>query len=437
MSNTPSNYVSWFRNSAPYINANRNKTIVLMISGQAIADAQITDIIHDIALLDSLGVRLVLVHGARPQINEKFDAQGLTSQFHNDIRITDEAEIACVKEAVGVARSKLEALLTMGVANSPMHGAKLSVCSGNFVIAKPVGIRDGIDFCYTGEVRRVDTGAINSQLDNGSIVLLPPIGYSLTGEIFNLSAEELASDVAMALKADKLILMCSEDGAVDAQGVLIQALSTYQAEQLLVAKSQSFEVQQLLKVASRACHAGIQRAHLVSYKQDGALLTELYTRDGFGTMITVESCEQIRTATIADVGGIIELISPLEEEGVLVRRSRQKLENEIDWFTVIEKDGAIIGCAAFYPFFDEKIGELAGVAVHPDYRNQARGEQLLNSIAEQAKKANMEKIAVLTTQTAHWFIERGFEQASIDALPAAKQQLYNWQRNSKVFIKTL
>lgn len=437
MSKTPSNYVSWFRNSAPYINANRNKTIVLMLSGKAIADPRITDIIHDIALLDSLGVRLVIVHGARTQINQRIEARGLTSQFHKDIRITDEAAIACVKEATGAVRCKLEALLTMGLANSPMHGAKLSVCSGNFIIAKPVGIRDGVDFCYTGEVRRVDCSGIKKQLDNDAIVVLPPIGYSLTGDVFNLSSEELAAEVAIALKAEKLILMCASNGAVDNRGKLLESLNTDEAGQLVNSKNQTDEIQRHLKVACRACHAGIQRAHLVSYKQDGALLTELYTRDGSGTMVTVKSYEQIRQATIADVGGIIELILPLEKEGVLVRRSRQKLENEIERFTVIEKDGAIIGCAALYPFADEKIGELAGLAVRPAYRNEARGEQLLSSITEQAITAGLEKITVLTTQTAHWFLERGFEQASVESLPAARQQLYNWQRNSRVFIKVL
>lgn len=437
MNSTPKNYVNWFRNSAPYINANRNKTFVLLIGGNAISDPRITDIIHDIALLDSLGVRLVLVHGARPQIDKKLNNEAIPSKFHNGIRITDEHSLICVKEATGAIRSELEAMLSMGVANSPMHGARLSVCSGNFVVAKPIGIRDGIDFCHTGEVRRVDCDGIRKQLNNASIVLLPPLGYSPSGEVFNLSSEELATDVAIALKADKLIFMCSADGALDSKDRLIEALNTQEAEQLLKTKEQSTEIHQYLKAACRACHAGIQRAHLVSYKEDGALLTELYTRDGAGTMITIKSYEQIRQAAIADVGGIIELLLPLEKEGLLVRRSRELLENEIKRFTIIEKDGAIIGCAALYPFVNEKTAELAAVAVHPDYRNEYRGEQLLSSITKLSKKAGLERLVVLTTQTAHWFIERGFEKSSVDSLPKAKQPLYNWQRNSSVFTKEL
>ncbi len=432
MSNQNKPYVDWFRNSAPYINANRNKTVVLMLSGEAVAHTQFKSIVHDIALLNSLGVKLVIVHGARNQIDQLLAEQGIQSQVFQDLRVTDGQSLECVKKAVGALRSEIEAALSMGLANSPMHGARLRVCSGNYIVGKPLGIRDGVDFGHTGEVRRVDCAAIRQQLDLGGIVLLPPTGYSPTGELFNLSAEDLATDTAIALGADKLILMCAEQGA-SRDGVLVSELNTQEAEQLLAETSQSSDIDRHLAAACRACKSGVPRAHLVSYQDDGVLITELYTRDGAGTLITVKSYEQLRQANITDVGGIIELIRPLEQQGVLVRRSRELLEKEISQFCVIERDATVIGCAALYPLDDGKTGELACFVVHPDYRTANRGDQLLAHMVKQAKLQRLESLVVLTTQTAHWFLERGFEKTGVDALPQGKQALYNLQRNSSVF----
>jgi len=435
--NTP-DYVKWFRNSAPYINANRGKLMVLMLDGEAVAENHILDIVHDIALLASLGVRLVIVHGARPQIAARLAQQGITPQFHLNVRVTDPETLSCVKEAVGSLRADLEALLSMGLANSPMYGAKLRVSSGNYVIAKPIGIRDGVDFQHSGVVRRVDTRAVLQALDDGDIVLLPPLGYSPTGEVFNLFSEDLATDVAAALKADKLIFFCGEVGVCDKDGRLISELNTDEAQDLLDTHELPPDIELHVKAARDACLAGIPRAHLVSYRKDGSLLTELYTRDGSGTLITLKNFEQIRPATITDVSGIIALIRPLEKQGTLVRRSRELLESEIDLFTVIERDGAIIGCAALYPVEgSEDIGELACVAIHPDYQGEKRGAQLFKHICQRAKQLHLSQIIVLTTQTAHWFLEKGFSQRSVEELPESRQARYNRQRNSKVYSLSL
>ena len=437
MSRETKAYVNWFRDSAPYIHANRNKTMVLMLGGEAAQHVHFNDIIHDIALLHSLGVKLVIVHGSRPQIDQRLQSAGINSEFHRDLRITDQASLECVKAATGALRAEIEALLSMGLANSPMHGARLRIASGNLITAKPVGILDGVDFQFTGEVRRVDCEGIRKQLNDGSIVLLPPLGYSRTGEVFNLSSEDLATEVAIALQADKLILMYGDQGVTNSDGELIRELNTDETQLLISDAKQCTEIQRHLKVAYRACHAGIQRTHLVSYAEDGALLSELYSRDGSGTLITVQSYEQIRKAQASDAAGIIELIRPLEEKGVLVRRSRERLEREIERFTVIERDDTIIGCAALYPFSDDLSAELACVVVHPDYQRANRGEQLLQQIIEQARKMGLKRLLVLTTQTAHWFLEHGFVKTSVDSLPESKRSLYNWQRNSSVFERIL
>lgn len=429
-------FVRWFRGSTPYINAFRGRTFVITFGGELVAEEQFASFVHDIGLLNSLGVRLVLVHGARPQIEQRLNARGIELHYESGLRVTDTAALACVKEAAGTVRVEIEALLSMGLANSPMAGARIRVASGNFVTAQPLGVRDGVDYQHTGEVRRVDGEAIQKQLHDGAIVLLSPIGYSPTGETFNLSAEDVATATAMQLRAEKLIFLTDAKGVTDSRRRLIRELGLAEAEQALTRKLPE-EMARCLGGALRACRGGVRRAHIIDRHVDGALLLELFTRDGIGTLISGELFEGTRRASIDDVGGILELIAPLEAEGVLVRRSRELLEMEIDQFVVTERDGMIVACAALYPFVEEQVGELACLAVHRDYRKQGRGDDLLAFIERQAKDMGINRLFVLTTRTAHWFQERGFREADIKDLPVKKQAMYNWQRRSKVFIKPI
>lgn len=431
-------FISWFRQSSPYIHAFRGRTFVITFGGELAAHATFPHFIHDIALLSSLGIRLVLVHGARPQIDRRLRESDLEWQSVNGLRITDAAALACVKEAVGAVRTEIEALLSMGVANSPMAGARIRVAGGNFVTARPVGVREGVDYQHTGEVRRVDAEAIRGRLDAGTIVLIPPVGYSPTGEIFNLTALEVATAVAAALHADKLICLTEQDTLRGARRRNLRQLRLAEAEHLLSqSKSLPLETVAHLEAAVRAGQRGVRRTHVVSRHVEGALLLELFTRDGIGTMISADLYEGIRPATIEDVGGILELIQPLERDGVLVRRSREQLELELHHFRVVERDGAVIACAALYPFVDEKAGELACLAVHTDYQRSGRGEALLSTLEREAKELGLERLFVLTTRTLHWFRERGFAAASVADLPVKKQMLYNYQRNSKVLVKSI
>lgn len=436
-----SQYVKWFRNSSPYINAHRGKTFVLMLEGDAIADDNFAHIVQDIALLNSLGVRLVIVHGARPQIDRALNVLNIKSQFQGELRITDQAALNAVRAAIGIVKSDIEARLSIGLPNTPMHGARIRVVSGNFVTAKPKGVIDGIDFQHTGEVRRIDRRAIGQQLDLGNIVLLSSCGYSPSGEMFNLTAEDVATQAAISLAAEKLILMGEDEGLpsaadkrIDNDSDIISQITTDQLSKLI--DNLSGEHKTHAQSSLTAVKAGINRAHLLSHKIDGALLQELFTHEGAGTLITAGDYEQLRQANIEDVGGILELLTPLEEQGILVRRSREVLETEISRFKVIELDGMIIACAALYPYSTD-LAELACVAVSEQYRSGERGDRLLNAVSEQAKAEKMSKIFVLTTRTAHWFMERGFSESDISALPKERQSLYNFQRNSKVFIKEL
>lgn len=430
-------FVSFFRSSSPYIHAFRGRTFVVAFGGEMLADEQFAGLVHDIALLNSLGVRLVLVHGARPQIEARLRERGAEMQYVNGLRVTDETALTCVKEAAGSVRVEIEALLSMGLANSPMAGAHVRVASGNFLTAQPLGIRDGVDYLHTGEVRSLDTPAIERALDSGAIMLLSPLGYSPTGEIFNLSAEDVATAAATRLQADKLIYLVDGPGLTDAEGELVRELNPGEAEQYLKNHRLAESIAKALFSGIYACRQGVKRAHLVDRHVDGSLLLELFTRDGIGTLVTGETYEGMRHATIDDVGGILELIRPLEEENVLVRRSREHLEMEIDHFIIVERDGMIVGCAALYPFVEEQVGELACLAVHNDYRKEGRGDDLLEYVERQARSLGIERLFVLTTRTAHWFRERGFEPGALQNLPVQRQLMYNYQRRSKVFIKAL
>jgi len=430
-------FVKWFRAAAPYVHAFGGRTFVIAFGGEVVKDGSFMELTHDINLLASLGVRLVLVHGARPQIEAQMKTAGLKPRYVHGVRVTDENALACVKQASGQVRVEIEALLSMGLPNSPMANSDIRVASGNFVIAQPRGIIEGVDMCYTGEVRKVHADAINIRLDDGELVLLSPLGYSPTGEIFNLTLEDVAAETAIALEAEKLIFLMDEPGLKKA-GKLLRELTVSDAEKLLrKEKSLSDDSRLYLPPAIKACKGGASRVHLISRHSDGALLLELFTHDGVGSMVSRDPLEQLREATIEDVGGIIRLIEPLEAEGTLVKRSREMLEREVTRFSLLEHDNVIVGCAALYPFADEKAAELACLAVAPDYRDAGGGEELLRWVEEKAKKQRIKRLFVLTTRAAHWFIEHGFREADIGALPKQKQALYNYQRRSKVLVKNL
>jgi amino-acid N-acetyltransferase len=431
-------FVHWFRRATPYVHAHRGRTFVIAFGGEAVAGERFSNLIHDLALLHGLGIRLVLVHGARPQIEERLALRGAELRYVKGLRVTDDPALACVKEAAGAVRVEIEALLSLGTANSPMAGVRIPVASGNFVTAKPLGVLDGVDYLHTGVVRRIDCKSLRQRLNDGAVALMPPIGYSPTGEVFNLSAADVARSAAISLKADKLIFLLEETGVTDASGSIVSNVLSQSVDDLLADSPPVTEdLAQSLRAGADACVQGVERVHLIGRRTDGALLKELFTRDGVGTMITASPYEELRSACIDDIGGILDLLRPLEEQGVLVRRSRERLEMEIDRFFLMERDGMAIACAAIYCLPDRGLAELACVAVHPDYREKGRGDKLLEHIEGITRGRGISRLFVLTTQTAHWFRERGFEPARLSDLPMEKQALYNYRRNSKVFIKTL
>ncbi|MDO5054052.1 MAG: amino-acid N-acetyltransferase [Pasteurella oralis] len=429
--------VHWFRQSTPYVNMHRGKTFVIMLDGDTIACPNFVNIINDISLLHSLGIKLVLVFGARYQINQLLQQYQIESLYHKNIRVTDLACLELVKQAVGKLNYDINSRLSLRLPHSPL----IDVVSGNFILAQPIGVDDGIDYQLSGKIRRVNIESIQQQLERDAIVLIGPIAPSVTGESFNLPFEDIATQVAIKLKAEKLIGFTVEQGILDPEKQRISDLLPQEAEnhlnQLITQNQYHSSQARFLQAAIEVCRNGVKRAHLISYEEDGALLQELFTRDGVGTQLSIELSETIRCATVADIPALLELIRPLEQQGILVKRSREQLEMEIDNYTIIDRDGVVIACAALNSYPTEKMAEMACVAVHPDYRNSSRGDILFAAIQKRAKQLGIEKLFVLTTRTVHWFQERGFQLAQLEDLPLKKRQHYNYQRRSKILILKL
>ncbi|WP_197494827.1 amino-acid N-acetyltransferase [Gallibacterium genomosp. 1] len=432
--------VQWFRQSTPYVTAHRNKTFVIMLDGNTTSSPNFSNIIDDISLLHSLGIKLVIVFGARKQINDALTLAHIAERYHKNIRITDPQTLHLVKQVVGSLQFDITARLSLRM-NNITHNGVPNVVSGNFVIAQPIGVDDGVDYQLSGKVRKIDSEGIKQQLERNAIVVISPIGVSVTGETFNLAFEELAAQIAIKLKAEKVIGFCEKQGIIDENQQVIADLTLLSAEehlrQFIAKDSYHSSEARFLQTALEACRNGVKRAHLLSYLEDGSLLQELFSRDGIGTQISLESSEIVRIANIKDIPSLLALIHPLEQQGILVKRSREQLEMEIDHYTIIDRDGVIIACAALNPYFEEKMAEMACVAVHPDYRNSSRGDILLSHIQKRAVALGIKKLFVLTTRTVHWFQERGFEIANVEDLPQEKREKYNYQRRSKILIQPL
>jgi len=433
----PHQFVAWLRAVAPYIHAFRGRTMVVGFAGELVSAGRLNALVQDLSLLHAMGMRLVLVYGSRPQIEEQMTLRGAASRYHQGRRITDAVALECAKEAAGETRLDIEAAFSQGLPNTPMAHATVRVVSGNFVTARPVGIVDGIDFEHTGLVRKVDVRTIRLALSSGALVLLPPLGFSPTGEAFNLAMEDLATATAVALDADKLVFVTETAGITDREGRLLTEITEAQARAILEAGHLGPAAADYLRHALRACDGGVARAHVVPFDLDGSVLLELFLHDGVGSMLVEETLEAVREATFDDVGGLLALIRPLEDDGTLVRRDRSLIEREVTNFTVIEHDGVIFGCAALYAFPEDGMGELACLAVNPQVQGQGDGERLLRRIEQRARAGGLSRLFVLTTRTAHWFLKRGFVTGSVDELPRARKNLYNWQRKSQVLFKAL
>lgn len=430
-------FVRWFRSVAPYIHAFRGKTFVVAFPGELVKSGALPVLAHDLSLLHALGIKIVIVHGSRPQVEEQLELRNVECRYFNSIRITDADALECAKEAAGEIRLDIEAAFSQGLPNTPMAHATMRIISGNFVTASPLGILEGVDMELTGKTRRIAHETIDSILNADALVLLSPLGFTQTGEAFNLSMEDVAVSTAQALQAEKLIFITETPMMQDASGKVLRELSSHQAEFILDSDILPSSSAYYLNSAINASHAGTPRVHILSSSIDGSILLELFTHNGIGTMVTYEPLESLRIANVEDVGGILKLIEPLEVAGVLVKRGRELIEREIGYFSVIEHDGVIFGCAALYPFPEDQMAEMACLIVKPEKQKHGDGERILKHMENRARTAGFTQLFILTTQTVHWFLNHGFVYGTLAELPKNRQNMYNWQRKSRVLIKKL
>ena len=433
-------FVRLFRDSSPYINAHQGRTFVLCLDGETMASQQLPAIISDIALLNSLGIRLVVVTGVQVEVNDELQKRNIECNYHDGRPITTDAVLEVLQTVAGRQRIRLEGLLSMGLPNTPMHNANTQVTSGNYVVARPLGVIHGQDYAHTGRIRHIRAKAIEQHLQADTIVHLPCLGYSITGEVFNLAAEEVATTAATALRADKLIIMAAQTVLAE-DGELVSELSHDELQDYMDKHTElpGLARRQLASTLAALCE-GIHRCHLLNYRINGVLLRELFTHQGCGLQISLDP-SGVRSATPADIGGILELIAPLEQQGMLIRRSRVQIEQDIDCFMITELDGLVTGCVALLPIPDTDEGELACLAMHPDYQNRGEGEALLAAVERAACTQQLKQICVQTTQTTHWFITQGFvlsESSAKTAHQSTKEQAPNvLPRGAKVLIKSL
>ncbi|NLC36380.1 MAG: amino-acid N-acetyltransferase [Alcaligenaceae bacterium] len=433
----PAQFVRWFREVAPYVHDFRGKTFVVAFGGELVRDGVLNPLIQDLSLLSALGVKLILVHGSRPQVNEQLQLKGYDTRFGRGTEPTGPAALECAKEAAGEIRLDIEAAFSQGLPNTPMSHAHIRIISGNFVTARPVGIIDGLDYQHTGSVRKIDINAIKAVINEGAIVLLSPLGFSPTGEAFNLAMEDLATSTAIALRAEKLIFLTQDSLIRDANGDAVTELARAEADRLLAETELDQDTEAFLTHASRAVKRGVARAHLLPYTLDGSVLLEIFTHDGVGTMVVEDTLDDLRPAQVDDIGAIVQLIEPLEADGTLVPRGRAVIERDVEKFTVLEHDGVIYGCVAVIPFPEEHMAEMACLIVHPEWQSEGEGEMLLRHAEMRARSKGARRLFVLTTRTSHWFMKRGFVRGSISDLPKERQLTYNRSRNSLIFIKRL
>lgn len=433
-------FVETFRQSSPYINAHSGMVFVIHLPGELVQEKNFGSLMEDIALMRIVGIKLVLVLGPRIQIERRLAGEGVESKWINNTRVTDEAVLRVVMEASGSMMYEVESLLSRGVVNMP-SSSRISVVTSNFYTAKPVGVIDGDDFGYTGAVRKFDVDAMTSRLDDGDILVLRNVGASPSGQLFNCQSEEVAGACAAALCAEKLIFMGSGESLYDKRiDKPIPNLTLTSANDFLLRRSSDLpeHFRRYLQVSVKALNKGVTRAHLLNRAVDGVLLMEVFHRDGVGLMISRDLYEGIRFAALSDVLGIEAIIKPLENQGVLVKRGRARIEQAIESFVVVERDGMVIACLSLEVMGDNsEWAELGCLAVHPDYRKLGKADAMLGFTERYAYTMGIRNLFILSTVTFQWFVERGFKDIPVDSLPQSRQAKYDHKRASKIYHKVL
>jgi amino-acid N-acetyltransferase len=432
--------VDTIRTAFSYINRFKGHTFVIRIEGDLLDNSFFPLLIKDIVLLKKMGIRIALVPGARKRIDELLAAAQIVCPRVGGVRVTPLEAMPFVEMAAFDVSNRIMTILSEDECDAII---------GNWVKARRLGVIDGTDYQCTGEAEKIKIDIIENLLSEGLIPIFPNIGWSGTGKPYNISSSELAFTVASALHASKLFFITdfggiAADGFETPSGVditpdnIISQLTEPQAKSFLELnkKHEKSHLYEIVSLAYRACQAGIERVHVIDGREDGMLLKEIFSNRGLGTMIYADPHENIRRATDADIPDMLKIMRPFVKENVLIPRRRDDLETRIADYALYEVDGTLHACGALHVFPD-KSGEIASIAVDKMYANYGIGKKLVTFLLEKAADVKLEKVFLLTTQTADWFLEHGFTEGNIDDLPLEKKAAYNKARNSLVLVYDL
>ena len=414
-----------------YIPRFREKTFILSIDGAVVTDENFANILLDIAVLRSLSIRVVIVHGASAQIKVLADQQNLKPSDLEGSGITD-AETLCL--ALTAANRLTHEILEGLSAND------LRAVSTNAIIAHPLGILGGVDHLFTGKVERVDLEFLQNLLGQGIIPIIPPLGFDGDGHTYRVNSDTVAVAVAEALKASKLIYLTTQDG-IFVHGRIIRQMLVADLESVLALQKADIPPEQLSKTlhAVAACKAGIPRVHIINGRVDEGLLAEVFSNEGIGTLVYANEYQQIRRAMKKDIRAILTLTKPSMESAELVKRTRATIEKQIGDYYLFEIDKNPVACVALHSYAEQKKGELAFLYVSPSHENQGIGKKLTQFAENKAREQGFLEIFALSTQAFTYFQSKGgFSEGTADDLPPARREKYEQSgRNSKILIKRL
>lgn len=414
-----------------YIPRFREKPFVISLDGVIVTDENFANILMDVAVLRSLSIRVVLVHGASAQIRLLAQQQAVAASNLDGTGVTDPETLRLAL----TASNRLTHEILEGLATQDLRAA----CP-NAIVAHPTGILHGVDQQLTGKVERVDTELLLALLQDGIIPVIPPLGFDGEGRTYRVNSDGVAVSVAEAIKAVKVIFVTSYDGLTH-EGRLLRQVLASDLQRLLAEQRSGFAADLLSKAihAAAACRAGIPRVHVINGCLDEALLTEVFSNEGVGTLVYANEYQQIRRALKKDIPSILKLIQPSVENEEIVKRTRASIERQLADYYLFETDKNPVGCVALHTYPDHGVGELACLCVKPSHENQGVGRKLLQFVERKAREQGLQTLCALSTQAFTYFQSKGgFAEGSPEDLPPARREKYEQTgRRSKVLVKRL
>lgn len=423
--------VTDLRGILQYIPRFRDKVFVLSIDGAIVTEENFANILTDVALLRSVNIRVVLVHGAGAQIKALAAQQGVAASDATGVGITD----APTLQLALTAANRLTHEILEGLAAHDLRAA----CT-NAIIAHPMGILQGVDHLYTGKVERVDTGLLQILLQQDIIPVVPPLGFDGDGRTYRVNSDGVAAALAESLRATKLIFITTHDG-FERGGQLIRQIPVSELDTLIVSAKNDIEPDILSKLVhgSQACRAGVPRTHIINGRLDESLLAEVFSNEGVGTLIYANEYQQIRRALKKDVRSILQLTKDSVRTEELVKRTRATIEKQIGDYYIFEIDKNPVACVALHIYADHAKGELACLYVRPSHENQGIGRKLIQFVESRARELGLAELITLSTQAFTYFQSKGgFVEGTPEDLPPARREKYEASgRNSKILLKKL